>query len=216
MVKRARVADVSLQGLDAATAELFAERDHELLEFRELDLSGRLLFDARFLECAIVDCRLDDVGLRGARLVDCLLDRLHGTAVDAGNSALRNVIATDCRLGALALHGGTIEQVRLSGGKIDYLNARGAQLTDVEFEGCRVSELDLSGATLTRVSFSRCQLDRLELASAELHDVDLSRATLREVVDVGALAGAAISEEQLHELAPALADRLRIEVVRQS
>ena len=215
MVKRPRIADVSLPDLEAATAELFAEGDHELREFRELDLSGLQLFDSRFLECALVDCRLDDVVLRGVRFVDCRLDRLHGTAADAANSSLRGVVATDCRLGALALYGGTLEQVRLSGGKIDYLNARGAQLNDVEFEDCRISELDLSGAKLTRVSFNRCQLDRLELASAELHDVDLSGATVNAVGGVGGLAGATISEAQLHELAHALADQLRIEVGRQ-
>jgi len=111
------------------------------------------------------------------------------------------------------VHGATLERVRVSDAKIDFLNARGAHLSDVEFERCRLGEVHLGEAELSRIRFVDCQIDQLELSGARLDDVDLSRSELHVIEGIGSLAGAVISDTQFAGLATAFADHLGIRIV---
>ena len=109
-------------------------------------------------------------------------------------------------------YGGRLTRVTVRGGKIDYLNLREAHLTDVRFEGCVIGDLDLIGAHATRLVIAGCRIARLDLTRAVLTDVDLRTADLSRLDGLAGLAGATISQEQLLDLAPALAAHLRIVV----
>jgi uncharacterized protein YjbI with pentapeptide repeats len=79
---------------------------------------------------------------------------------------------------------------------------------------CRVEELDLSGATLTDVAMPGVVLGAGTLAGARLRRVDLTATDVTAVLDVGSLAGAAITEVQAITLARRLAEAAGITVAR--
>jgi len=196
--------------------ELTAGERYDAVELRGLDLSGSSAPDLRFLECGLVDCRLDGAVLRGAQLADSVLADVRATSLDVAESSWRDVVVRDCRFGALSAAGSTLNRVRFSGGKVDFVNLRGSELTDVRFEGLRLGEVDLGLAQLRRVQFVDCRVDSLNVSGATLDQLDLSRATLQVVEGIGSLAGATVSRVQLTELAPALAEHLGIQVAELS
>ncbi|NED37416.1 pentapeptide repeat-containing protein [Streptomyces sp. SID8499] len=213
-VKPARRPEVRLPALEAYDgAGLAPDGDYDGLEFRDSDLSGQDGAGARFMDCALRGCALDDASLRHARFLDSVLGGVRGVGTDLAEATLRDVELTDARLGGTQLHGAVLERVLIRGGKIDYLNLRTARLRDVVFEGCVLIEPDFGGARLERVEFVDCALKGVEFTGATLTDVDLRGAAALEIAG-GAerLAGAVISTGQLLDLAPVLAARLGIRV----
>jgi len=187
--------------------------EYDALELRDLDLSGQDGRDARFLECGVYACRLDETRLRGARFADCVLADLQGVAPDLAETSWLDVVVNDPRLAAVQAFGADLRRVAVRGGKVDYLNLRGATLQDVRFEGCVLREVDFAEATLVDVSFDGCQLVEPDFSRARLERVDLSGADLRAPKGVTSLAGATIAQSQLYDLAPAFAAQLGLTVL---
>ncbi|MFD8414137.1 MULTISPECIES: pentapeptide repeat-containing protein [unclassified Streptomyces] len=188
--------------------------DYDGLELADLDLSGQEGVGARFMDCAVRRCTLDEAGLANARILDSLLEGVRGVGTDLAGASLRDVELVDARLGGTALHGAVLERVEFRGGKIDYLNLRQARLRDVVFEECVLVEPDFAGAVLERVEFRGCVLRGADVSGARMTDVDLrGAAELDFARGVEALAGAAVTPAQLLSLAPALAAHLGLRVV---
>ncbi|MEW2292160.1 pentapeptide repeat-containing protein [Streptomyces sp. NPDC006743] len=213
-VKAARRPEVRLPALEAYEgAGLAPDGDYDGLEFRETDFAGQDGAGARFMDCALRGCVLDDASLRRARLFDTVLTGVRGVGTDLAEATLRDVELTDARLGGVQSHGAVLERVRIRGGKIDYLNLRKARLRDVVFEGCVLVEPDFGGARLERVEFVDCVLQGVDFGGAALTDVDLRGAARLEIArGVDRLAGAVISTGQLLDLAPVLAAELGVRV----
>ncbi|MEU6553036.1 pentapeptide repeat-containing protein [Streptomyces sp. NPDC046915] len=187
--------------------------DYDGLEFREADFAGQDGAGARFMDCALTGCAVDETRLRHARFLDTVLSGIRGVGTDLAECTLRDVELHEARLGGTQLHGAVLERVLIRGGKIDYLNLRKARLRDVVFEGCVLVEPDFGEARLERVEFVDCVLRGVDLGGATLTDVDLRGAASLEIArGVGRLAGAVISPGQLVELAPVLAGELGIRV----
>jgi uncharacterized protein YjbI with pentapeptide repeats len=217
MRKRPARIEVTLPELQPADGgDLGADGYHDAVEFRDLDLSGQEAPRCRFIESGLFNCSLDGTALRESRLTDCLLDGVRAGALDMTGSFWRDVVVNDCRFGAFTVPASAMVRVRVTGGKIDFLNARDAELTDVRFEGCRLGEVEFGGARLRRVTFADCRIERVEFSRATLHEVDLSRSQLRLLGGVDRLSGAVISEAQLAQLAPVLAGHLGLTVVPES
>lgn len=213
-VKAARRPTVRLPPLEPYDGgELRPDGDYDGLDFRELDLAGQDGGGARFMDCALTGCALDETRLRNARFLDTVLTGPRGVGTDLADATLRDVEVLDARLGGVRSHGAVLERVLIRGGKIDYLNLRTARLRDVVFEGCVLVEPDFGGARLERVEFVDCTLKGVDLTSATLKDVDLRGAASLEIArGVDRLAGAVISSAQLLDLAPVLAAELGIRV----
>lgn len=213
-VKGARRPEVRLPVLEPFPGgELEPDGDYDGLEFREVDLAGQDGGGARFMDCALTGCALDETGLRKARILDSVLTGLRGVGTDLAEATLRDVELIDARLGGVQLHGAVLERVVVRGGKIDYLNLRTARLKDVVFDNCVLVEPDFGGAVLERVEFVDCVLKEADLTSAVLKDVDLrGAAELGIARGVDRLAGAVISPAQLVDLAPVLAGAMGIRV----
>ncbi len=210
--RSAAVADVTLPSLTAFTdLELAPSADYEAVEFRSLDLEGQVAYNARFADCGLFDCRLDQVKLQAARFLGCVWADCQASQLDISDSSWREVVVRGCRFGALVAHDTEMVQVRLTG-KLDFVNLRAAKLTDVIFEDCHIGELDLGDAEARRVNFTDCQIDNLQVSGAQLKDVDLSGSQLRTLVGINNLSGAIISEVQLMQLAPILAEQLGVRV----
>ncbi|MFE0579350.1 pentapeptide repeat-containing protein [Streptomyces sp. NPDC058874] len=194
--------------------ELETDGDYEGLEFADLDLAGQEGVGARFMDCAVRRCTLDEAGLAKTRILDSVLEGVRGVGTDLSGASLRDVELVDARLGGVQLHGAGLERVVVRGGKIDYLNLRTARLRDVVFEGCVLVEPDFAGAVLERVEFRECSLRGADFSGVRMAEVDLREAAVLEIArGVEALAGAVISPAQLFDLAPALASRLGVRVV---
>jgi uncharacterized protein YjbI with pentapeptide repeats len=187
--------------------------DYDGLTLRDVDLSGQVGSQSRFLDCRFERCRLDEVQLRRARFGDTALADSASVALDVADSSWRDCVVSGGRYGALTAHGASLARVRFAGCRVDYVNLRGANLVDVTFEDCRIGEVDCGHAELTRVGFDRCQIDELGVSGAVLAEVDLSRAALAQVSGLAHLAGAMINESQLADLAPSFAAQLGIRVV---
>ncbi|MGA5284939.1 pentapeptide repeat-containing protein [Streptomyces griseoincarnatus] len=213
-VRAARRPELRLPPLEAfGGGGLEPDGDYDGLEFADADLAGQDGAGARFMDCALRGCALDETRLPRARLLDSALDGVRGVGTDLAGATLRDVELTDARLGGTQLHGAALERVRIRGGKIDFLNLRSAALKDVVFEGCVLVEPDFGGARLERVEFADCTLKGVDLSGATLKDVDLRRAASLEIArGVDRLSGAMISTAQLLDLAPVLAGELGITV----
>ncbi|MER6688713.1 pentapeptide repeat-containing protein [Streptomyces minutiscleroticus] len=213
-VRSARRPEVSLPPLvPYEGGELEPDGDYDGLEFREADFVGQDGGGARFMDCALVGCALDETRLTRARLLDSVLTGIRGVGTDLAEATLRDVELVDARLGGTQLHGSALERVLVRGGKLDYLNLRRARLKDVVFEGCVLVEPDFGGARLERVEFVDCVLKAADLSAATLVDVDLRRVAELDIArGVDRLAGAVISPAQLLDLAPLLAAEMGVRV----
>jgi uncharacterized protein YjbI with pentapeptide repeats len=213
-VKAARRPEVRLPVLEPfGGGGLEADGDYDGLEFREVDFAGQDGVGARFMDCALTGCALDETRLHHARLLDSVLTGIRGVGTNLAESTLRDVELVDARLGGVQLHGAVLERVVVRGGKIDYLNLREAKLRDVVFEGCVLVEPDFGGAVLERVEFVDCVLKGADFSGARLRDVDLRQAAeLGFARGVDRLAGAVISPAQLLDLAEVFAAELGVRV----
>ncbi|MEU9703537.1 pentapeptide repeat-containing protein [Streptomyces sp. NPDC047981] len=213
-VAAARRAEVRLPPLRAYEGgELEPDGDYDGVEFRGLDLTRQAAAGARFLDCAVRDCALDETRLRSARFLDSVLSGIRGVGTDLAGATLRDVEVVDARLGGTQLHGAVLERVVVRGGKIDYLNLRMAKLKDVVFEGCVLAEPDLGGAVLERVEFRDCVVKGVDFSGARMTDVDLRTVERIEIArGVDALAGAVIGTGQLLDFAPLFAAQLGVRV----
>ncbi|MFJ6844506.1 pentapeptide repeat-containing protein [Streptomyces griseoluteus] len=196
-----------------AEAELERDGDYDGVEFQEADLSGQQGGGARFMDCALTGCVLDETGLGRARVLDSVLDGVRGVGTQLAEATFRDVEFRSPRLGGAQLHGAVLERVVVRGGKLDFLNLREARLKDVVFESCVLVEPDFGGARLERVEFVDCALKSADLSRAMLRDVDLRGAAPLEITrGLDRLSGALIGTGQLLDLAPLLAAELGIRV----
>ncbi|MFJ6746665.1 pentapeptide repeat-containing protein [Streptomyces sp. NPDC091266] len=193
--------------------ELEPEGDYDGLEFADADWAGQDARGARFMDCAVRRCALDETVLSRARIIDSVLSGVRGVGTDLSQSSLRDVEVTGARLGGTQLHGAVLERVVVRGGKIDFPNLRKAKLRDVAFEGCVLVEADFSGAELERVTFEDCTLARADFSAARMKDVDLRGAAAVDIArGIDRLAGAVISASQLLDMAPAFAAQIGVRV----
>jgi uncharacterized protein YjbI with pentapeptide repeats len=213
-VRAARRPELRLPPLEAyEDGGLEPDGDYDGLEFRETDLAGQDGAGARFMDCALTGCVLDETRLPHARFLDSRLTGIRGVGTDLAEATLRDVEVVDARLGGTQLHGAVLERVVVRGGKLDCLNLRTARLKDVVFESCVLVEPDFGGARLERVEFVDCALKGADLHAATLTDVDLRGVASLEIArGVDRLAGAVISPGQLVDLAGQLAATLGIRV----
>ncbi|MDO0934138.1 pentapeptide repeat-containing protein [Streptomyces sp. DG2A-72] len=213
-MKGARRPEVRLPALEPfGDGELEPDGDYDGLEFRESDLAGQDGGGARFMDCALTGCALDETRLHHARFLDSVLTAPRGVGTNLAEATLRDVEVLDARLGGTQLHGAVLERVVIRGGKIDYLNLRAARVRDVVFENCVLVEPDFGGARLERVEFPGCVLKEADFTSVTLMDVDLREAAELGIArGIGRLSGAVISSGQLLDLAGVLAGELGIRV----
>lgn len=206
-----RVPDPEL--LDAYDGPLEPDGDFDGLAFTGTRLDGQDGSRARFLECALIGCVLDETRLDHARFIDTTLTEVRAGVLGIAGSTWQDCAWDQCRLGAVEAYGSQWTRTEVRGGKVDYLNLRDAHLDDVRLVGCVVDELDLAHAVVRRLTLEDCRVRRLDVTGARLTDVDLRGLTgLEHVSGVGGLAGTVITSDQLLELAPHLATHLGIDV----
>jgi uncharacterized protein YjbI with pentapeptide repeats len=195
---------------DVETLEPHESREGESFDggdLTEVDLSGVSL-----MECVLDAVTLTETALRGARFVDTVLRASFATSLVAARSTWRRVRIESPRWGSAELFDAGLESVTISGGKIDFLNLRGAKLTDVLIENAQITELDLASSVGTRVAIRNCRIDTIDFTRATCVDVDLRDTGFSRVLGIQGMRGTILSELQLAEFAPVMADLLGIRV----
>lgn len=91
--------------------------DYDGLEFHEEDFAGQDGGGARFMDCALTGCALDETRLHRARVLDSVLTGIRGVGTDLAEATLRDVELVDARLGGVQLHGAVLERVLVRGGR---------------------------------------------------------------------------------------------------
>lgn len=207
-LRTTRLDDLAVGSVGAL--ERTGQGDRILLE--DMDLTGVDLSGGRLTECLLRSVSLTDADLTAASVVESRWERVSSPHLKAPRSTWRDVSIEGGRFGVAELYDAGISGLVLRGCKLDLVNLRNAVLADVSFEHCTIAELDISGARATRVKFSDCTVGTLEAREARMKDVDLRGAQLSRIVGLAGLKGAVISEEQLVELAPSLAQHLGLVV----
>ncbi len=135
---------------------------------------------------------LDLVGRRIAGLVRTHLVRCRLSGTDLADASLEDVTFEDCALDMSSWRMARVRRVAVVGGRID--------------------ALDLTGATLTDLSFSAVTMEGVVLDGTRCERVDLTAADLTPVTAVATLAGATISAAQAVALAARMARALGVRV----
>ncbi len=182
------------------------------LDFSGVDFGDRELLDVILSGCDLTGAVVAQANLRAVELLNSRAAELNAPTLRAVDSVWRRSELSRSRIGAGELYGSSWEESAVTGCKFGYLNLRGARLADVSFTGCSFEDLDLVDATLERVAFTDCTVGTLTLRGATLSHVDLRGLRIDAIDGVAGLTGAAISQEQLLDLAPALAAHLGLAV----
>lgn len=213
MVERPRLPSLLLEDLEPAIEQdLLIGRIHDGALFADVDLSGERILDRDLIECLIAGGRLDDADLQGSRMRETRWERCEATTLGLSRAELREVEFVGCRFGAVEAYDIKARMLHVEDCRLGYLNLRGAELVDVTFTRCTITDLDLGGAQIDRLALPACRVENLIVTGASLRDVDLRGAEFSAITGVEALRGATVSPDQLHELAPLLAQHLGLEI----
>ncbi|MGW9113201.1 pentapeptide repeat-containing protein [Microbacterium sp. NPDC055683] len=186
-------ADLHRQRLDGLTGDV--DLEHTSLE-----------------ECAVPSPVVETLALRGATLVDVEVTDIRAVSVRGRDTTIRRVAITGGRIGTLDLADARIAELELRDVRIDYLSLAGARAEDVRVVDCAIRALDLPQAQLTRVAFERSRTDELDPRGMRAADLDLRGLDVAACLDVLALRGATLTEDQVRALAPAFASAVGIDV----
>ncbi|MGI5237267.1 pentapeptide repeat-containing protein [Dactylosporangium sp. CA-139066] len=177
----------------------------------QVELDGGEATSAKFIESALTQVTLAEVGLERARFSDVWLSRNRWVGVRLIEAEWLDVSMLDSSLAGVQAYGSRMRRVTFQRCKIDTLNLRGATLVDVSFEDCEINELDCAGAALTNVTFPGTAVRNARMSQVKCKKVDFRGARELDVADgADSLRGAIVDERQLIELGPALAAALGI------
>ena len=208
-----RIEPLTLNGLATADGALPEAGEHREGEFyRRTDLQGLDLTGITFSECALEGVNLSETQLRGARFRECRFTELFAPVFTASRSSWRDVVLEGTRWGSAELYDSSLESVRISGGKLDFVNLRSSTLTDVEIADCIIGDLDLTEAKGVRVALRNCRIGTLTLSGSRLRELDLRSTEFRALNGLDGLGGVTIDSYQLAFLAPSLAEHLGVRV----
>lgn len=191
---------------------LVARDEREAERFTRDDLTGYDLTGSSFVECEFEAVTFSGTQLRGARFVESRFTDPFAPTFLAARTTWRDVSVENPRWGSAELFEADLTAVRISGGKIDYLNLRTSRLTDVVIEDCTITDLDLGGCRGTRIALRNCRIGTLDLTRATLQDVDLRSTEFSTVNGLDGLRGATIDDYQLSLFAPLFATHLGVSV----
>ncbi|WP_293698904.1 pentapeptide repeat-containing protein [uncultured Agrococcus sp.] len=191
---------------------LFAQAHCEGVRFSGIETGDIGLAGATLLQCELIDWRVDETDLTGARFAETRIRGLNAPSFKARRTTWRDVEIEASRLGAAELFDSELNRVLVADSKLGWVNLRAANLTDVLFRNCHFDELDLGGAKVLRVAFRDVTADRLIMTGTQARHLDLRGLDLRAIEGLEGLRGATISEWQLASMAEMLAGEFGIRV----
>lgn len=177
-----------------------------------LDAIGARVTNASFDECELVkpllsQARLEKLQLRDVRIIggDC-------TATNASDGGSLRVTFDDVRMTGFDASRSTYKEVCFKNCKLDMANFRFAKLKNVLFEDCNLTDCDFQSAQLANVTFRNCTLQKVLLSNAVCKQVDMRTSQINNLIGWRSASGVVIDSAQLVQIAPELAQELKITV----
>ena len=152
--------------------------------------------------------RLDGLRLRDAGLAGCNLANLSSRGAEAARVRIEH-----SRLTGIGLHEGSLQDVTVTGCRVDLASFGFCVLVRVTFADCLLTESSFQGAQLDAVRFHDCDLRRSDFRQARLRRCEFLRSDLTDLDGVAHLRGAAIDWPTVVGQAGAWAAALGIRVL---
>ena len=204
---------VSAPDLPDALEDAVPRRYADLQRSRLAGLAGDVdLEHASLEECVIAAPSVETLALRGATLIDVEISDIRAVSVVARDATIRRLRVTGGRIGTLDLADAGVAELELRDVRVDYLSFAGARLEDVRIVDSTIRAIDLPQARLTRVAFEGCRADEVDPRGMRAADLDLRGLDALSYLDVLALRGATLTDDQVRMLAPAFAAAAGIDV----
>lgn len=188
--------------------------DEAVTDMLEIDDSHMSLTDFTGVSRLQIDgSKLEGASLTGLvfdkfELTDCQCTKLEAAALRTHKANLLRVVIADSRLTGAEFAEAHLEDCTFKNIKFDEAGFRFASFKRVRFENCMLQRADFSNATFDQVTFTGCDLEESSFVSASCKDVDVTTEELGSIKGILGLKGATISEIQLMQLAPLLANEL--------
>ena len=199
--------------LEPFTGELGREEDCESVHFEDCDFTDVEGGSSRFIESAFSSVTFTGGRYRRTRFNDVWMHNVRWIGTDLAETGWLDCEINGSLLAGLQIFGSQLRRVTFHHCKFDSANFRQAKLHDVSFVGCLLRDADFTGAAMTDVTFIGSTLDRVHFQNADMKRVDLRGAEALGIASgFDALRGATITQLQLLELAPALAQVLGLTV----
>lgn len=180
------------------------EIDRSVVEGADFAGVARISADASRIENSI----LTGLSLDELEMSDVVAIKLEAAALQAYKARLLRVELADSRLTGSEFAEGSFEDCVFRNVKFDDAGFRFAKFKRVRFENCMLRSSDFSSAKFEQVTFTGCDVEAANFVSADCRSVDVTDEDLTMVKGLLGLKGAAISAEQLMQLAPLLASEL--------
>lgn len=141
------------------------------------------------------------------RLSNCILN----TVICFRSSIVRTVV-DKAQLTGLQLPEGNFLDFSLKNSRANLCNFRNSKFKLSHFLETDLSESDFSGSKLTKVRFENCLLDKVDFSNCTFDNVEFIDCSLSTINGLTSFKGVSISEQNLIEISPILADELGIKI----
>lgn len=163
-------------------------------------------------ESVLRDLDVSSLDLSRSRLADVDIHDLRGVDVNARETRWQTARVIGGRIATLDLSRSILSGVELRGLRIDYLTLAGCEAFDLLFVDCVIGSLDAPRATLNRVGFEGCRVDDVDNRDWKIEHVDLRGLDAAHYLDMAALRGATMDEQQVTTLGRDFATAVGVDV----
>lgn len=189
--------------------------DYDTVHFEDSSFADVSAGNSRFSECAFSAVDFAGGKFRRARFNDIWINASQMVNTDFAEATWLDTEIVTSAMAATALFDAELSRVNFFGCKLVSVNLRGAKLRDVAFVDCALRDVDFGNTTLTGVTFPGSHVEGALFDKATMKKVDLrGTAVLSIHSGFNSLKGAIVSDAQLMELAPALAQSIGLVVKR--
>jgi uncharacterized protein YjbI with pentapeptide repeats len=151
-------------------------------KYRYIDLSDAKIKDSLF----------NNVATFRSTVVRCIFSKTQMTGLQLPEGNFKHVVFKNCRM--------------------NLTNFRSSTFLNCVFEDCDLTEADLGGSSLTNVLFLNCQLAQADFSNCKNKRLEFEGCALSAINGINGLRGAAISNQNLIEIAALLAQDMNITV----
>lgn len=146
-------------------------------------------------------------------ITNAVLENFAALNVICYQAAIIRTKFTKANMTGIQLPDAHIKDVVFKQCRINLSNFRKVNFERCAFIECDLAEADFAGAQLTNVRFEECVLSQADFSNTFCKRVEFSETNLSSIKGIAGLKGAIISEQNLIQIAPLLANNFGISVV---
>lgn len=161
--------------------------------------------------------KLEKLGLEAGKynhieFSDSLLEKLVGNNLQTFSSLAVRCVFDSCQFTGLGLPQCNFKDVIFKNCRLNLANFRSSKFGRCIFIDCDLTETDFAMSTLNNAVFDNCQLDQTEFSNCTCETTEFKNCSLGQINGLAGLKNATISQLNLIELAPILANNLGLKI----